>query len=517
VYKVVVTSEAGNCVIPSNAVIVQPGSGSAPSDPVIYNDGPFCEGSEITLSTDDVTNAVYNWEGPDGFTASSREVSIPDATAERAGSYTLVVNVLDCSSNPSSTIVDVITLPDFSISSAGPTDICESGSVQLSVANTAGYTYQWFRNSQVISAATSNVLNADQEGLYNVEVTQTSSTCSKLSNNSIDVNVLTLPIPIFNSPDIGCINLEILFENASIWDPDGIPLFSWDFGDGSPVVNDQDGRHTYLAAGTYDVTLTVDYTTVSCPAQVNKSINIQSEPFFEIVRSILDQERLCEGQVVSLTTIPEFPDYSWSTGETSSTIDVTTTGDYSVTVTDATGCTGTQTEFVEFLPNPVVTASAEVEEAIPGEGFQLEASGALNYLWTPQAVLDNPTLANPVATILQSTEFIVVGEDANRCQGSDTVFVNVIGENTIFVTPRKVFSPNGDGIDDLWIVEDIERYPESSIIIFTGNGSTVYEASPYYNDWNAVYNGKDLPEGAYFYIIRAENKNPRTGSVTVIR
>ena len=83
--------------------------------------------------------------------------------------------------------------------------------------------------------------------------------------------------------------------------------------------------------------------------------------------------------------------------------------------------------------------------------------------------------------------------------------------------PRNVFSPNGDGIDDYWIIEDIEKYPGSFIVIYNGNGSIVYEKENYSNEWDAVYNGKNLPETAYFFVIRYENKDPRTGSVTVIR
>jgi gliding motility-associated-like protein len=45
----------------------------------------------------------------------------------------------------------------------------------------------------------------------------------------------------------------------------------------------------------------------------------------------------------------------------------------------------------------------------------------------------------------------------------------------------------------------------------------VYETNNYNNDWDAVYQGKELPETAYFYVIRYEDKNPKTGSVTVIR
>jgi len=517
VYNVIATSESGACVLNSNAVIVNPGTGAAPTLPNIYNNGPFCLGDDIVLSTDAISSAVYTWTGPNGFTASTRTFTIANASATNAGTYSLQVTVGDCSSDVAESIVQVITLPDFSVSTAGPSDLCEGGSVSLSVRNEAGYTFQWRRNGQPIAGATSSTFTATTEGSYDVLITQTSSGCTTRSTNNINVRELSTPVAIFGLSATGCVNEEIVLQNSSVWDSNATPVFIWDFGDGSPFDVNRDTRHTYTSAGSYSVTLQIDYTTVPCLNGTTKTIQILNEPVFEIVRSTLDIEEICEGDTITLATLPEFDSYLWSTGETAPWIDITRTGNYSVTVADENNCSATQTEFVGFLPSPTVIAIASSDEVNPGEEFEMEVQGALNYLWSPAEVLNDPTSSTPLAVIFSSTEFIVTGEDANGCTGSDTLFIGVIGENTIFVTPRKVFSPNGDGIDDFWIIENIERYSDSSIMIFTANGSTVYEASPYNNDWNAVYNGKNLPEGAYFYVIQADNKKPKTGSVTVIR
>jgi gliding motility-associated-like protein len=517
VYNVIATSESGACIVNSNAVIINPGTGSAPSNPVIYNNGPYCRGENIVLSTDPVNNATYVWTGPNGFTASSQTVTIPFGSSANAGTYTLQVTVGDCSSEVTETIVQVISLPDFSVTASGPADICPGGNVVLTVRNEPGYTYQWRKDAQPIAGATATTYPADAEGIYDVLVTETASSCSVITTNTLEVNQLTIPVVIFGMPATGCTESDIVFQNSSVWDPEGVPVFTWNFGDGSPVSNSRDPIHAYGTTGTFSVSLEIDYTTVSCPASQSKTIEILPAPDFEIVRSDIDQVRFCEGETITLATLPEFESYAWSTGANTAQIPVTRTGDYSVTVTDVNNCSATATDFVEFLPSPDVRILAEKDEVNPGEEFRLEAEGALYYEWSPAEVLNDPVSAAPLAAIYTSTEFIVVGEDAEGCTGTDSLYMRVAGENTIFVTPKKVFSPNGDGIDDFWVIEDIERYTDSTIMIFTGNGSTVYEASPYNNDWNAVYNGKDLPEGAYFYVIQAENKEPKTGSVTVIR
>ena len=69
------------------------------------------------------------------------------------------------------------------------------------------------------------------------------------------------------------------------------------------------------------------------------------------------------------------------------------------------------------------------------------------------------------------------------------------------------FSPNGDGINDVFVIRGLENYPENSIIIFNRWGNKIYEASPYNNDWNGTtmfgvtIGGSDLPEGTYFYVL----------------
>jgi gliding motility-associated-like protein len=83
-----------------------------------------------------------------------------------------------------------------------------------------------------------------------------------------------------------------------------------------------------------------------------------------------------------------------------------------------------------------------------------------------------------------------------------------------------MFSPNNDGIDDIWEVNNIENYPDCKISVFNLQGRNVYEASPYLNNWDGNdTQGKPLLEGVYYYTIRCNGnkKNETTGSITLIR
>jgi gliding motility-associated-like protein len=515
VYKVIAESQSGSCTEISNAVIVNPGTGGIPSDPVIYNFGPFCIGADIVLTTDSIAGATYFWQGPDNFTSSDQNISIPNASPAKAGVYSLQVSVGDCSSNVSTTTVDLITLPSFTVTANGNTKICEGGSVQLSVNQIAGYTYQWYVEGQIIPGETNPIIQAGDIGLHSVEVTQSSSSCSVFSVNSVYVDVIARPVADFYTTDPACVNNDMQFINSSTFEPGESVGYAWDFGDGSFIVNNENPTHTYAFEGSYTITFVVAYTGGTCRDTLQSPITVNPGPVFEIIKS--PEELICEGSPLNLSSSTTFDRYLWNTGETSRVITVYTPGDYTLSVTDDNGCVTQNTETIDMLPTPVVSATADPDEILEDSEVQLRATGAESYLWRPAEPLDNPFNSDPIATLSETTTFIVTGTNSDGCSDTASVLVRVIADDAINVEPRNVFTPNGDGIDDEWIIEYIEDYPGAEITIYNGLGSVVYETNNYNNDWDAVYQGKDLPETAYFYVIRYESKNPKTGSVTVIR
>jgi len=515
VYKVIAESQSGTCTEISNAVIVNPGVGGVPSDPTIYNTGPFCHGAEIVLTTDPIAGATYLWQGPDNSTSTDQDIIILDASPAKAGVYSLQITVGDCSSNVSTTTVDLITLPSFTVTANGNTKICEGGSVQLSVNQIAGYSYQWYVEGQLIPGDTTSVIQAKDNGLHSVEITQSSTTCSVFSTNSVDVNVIAKPVADFYTNDPACVNNDMQFINSSTFEPGESVNYTWDFGDGSFLVNNENPVHTYALEGPFTIKFVVAYTEGVCRDTLESPITINPSPVFEIIKST--DEMICEGSPLNLSSSTTFDSYLWNTGETTGFITVYTPGDYTLSVTDNNGCVTQNTETIDMFPVPVVTASADPDETFEDSEVQLHATGAISYLWRPAEPLDNPFDSDPIATMNETTMFIVTGTNSDGCSDTASILVRVIDNDAINVIPRNVFTPNGDGIDDEWFIEYIENYPGAEITIYNGLGSVVYESNNYNNDWNAVYQGKDLPETAYFYVIRYEEKNPKTGSVTVIR
>ncbi|EDM34872.1 hypothetical protein PBAL39_00030 [Pedobacter sp. BAL39] len=81
-----------------------------------------------------------------------------------------------------------------------------------------------------------------------------------------------------------------------------------------------------------------------------------------------------------------------------------------------------------------------------------------------------------------------------------------------FVNATNILSPNGDGRNDVWVVEDIEKYPDNEVTVFDRAGRTVFSTRNYQNDWTGHLNGTRLVEGTYYYIIKL-NKNGKSGII----
>jgi hypothetical protein len=123
--------------------------------------------------------------------------------------------------------------------------------------------------------------------------------------------------------------------------------------------------------------------------------------------------------------------YSWSpaTGLSAPNAQITqaypvTTTTYILTASDSTGCSDTESITVTVTGGPTVTVSGDVTICI-GESTQLNANGALTYSWQPVTGLDDPSIANPIATPLDTITYTVTGTDIYGCQGNTMVTVIV--------------------------------------------------------------------------------------------
>jgi gliding motility-associated-like protein len=166
-------------------------------------------------------------------------------------------------------------------------------------------------------------------------------------------------------------------------------------------------------------------------------------------------------------------------------------------------------------PSPV---NAGLDTTInQGQTVTLNGTGMGTPLWSPSSQLTNATVFNPVASPSSTTDFILMVTDANSCNNSDTVTITVLPlEYDGMIT--NVFSPNGDGINDNWYIENIQYYPNNEVFVYNIYGNIVFNQKSYNNDWPGTYNGAPLPDGTYFYVVTfTETGSSKKGSLDIFK
>lgn len=110
--------------------------------PLPSSNSPICVGDALNLTATSLAGASYSWTGPNGFSSSMQNPSIPNATTSASGIYTLVVTLNGCSAEPVQTQVTVSAYPSVpSASSNSP--VCVGGNLQLTASAVPGASYVW--------------------------------------------------------------------------------------------------------------------------------------------------------------------------------------------------------------------------------------------------------------------------------------------------------------------------------------------------------------------------------------
>ena len=185
-------------------------------------------------------------------------------------------------------------------------------------------------------------------------------------------------------------------------------------------------------------------------------------------------------------------------------------GYYIVNGTDVNGCRASDSLFINIASNPSIGAPNDTT-VCPSVKLTLFANGGVTYEWSgPGGFLSNQQ--NPLISsdmdFVHTGLYTVVVTDANGCTNSDSTYVEVTNSGDCLFIPN-VLTPNFDNLNDLWIINGLEKYLEAEVEIYNRWGNLVYTSSPYNNDWDGSVNkgttidGKDgkVPVGTYFYII----------------
>lgn len=186
------------------------------------------------------------------------------------------------------------------------------------------------------------------------------------------------------------------------------------------------------------------------------------------------------------------------------------------TYTGGNGCVDVQRQPVVVNPIPKVNIEKNIYAFIDGT-VRVNATvtePGLRFKWSPSKGLNRDDILNPVITADDDRVYTLTVTSPLNCD--ETVFVNlhVLRE----IIPPNAFSPNNDGVNDIWKLNYLESYPNSTVEIFNRYGEKVFFSQGYSIPFDGNYKGKPLPVGTYYYLINPKNgRKTITGPVTLIR
>lgn len=401
-YSVQVISAAGctSAVSSATSVTVNP----LGTTPTISYTGPttFCGTDSAVLTAQGGTSYVWST----GATTSSIVV-------KASGSYSVrAINGI-CTTS-ASTPIDIIVNPVPArpvVTASGPLAICEVGGSVTLTAPSAN-TYLWS------TGATTQSITVSTAGDYTVQ-TGLGNGCLSLASDIQRVRLITA----FTQPiAITARGNTSLCAGQGVWlvGQAGLPAYTWSNGGTSDSI-------FVTTAGTY--TLTVG--SAACNSTVSNSIDVtvSPEPAAPVV-TLSGNDTLCQGETLTLSIPATSDEIVWSTGQTTQSIDVTTSGTYFVRTRQG-NCLSDTSAIIQVLvrpvtPTPVVVASGATT-ICQGETVTLTAPSADRYLWSNGATSQSITVDN-------DGTFSVVTQNTGSCAStaSDAITVDV---RTITATP----------------------------------------------------------------------------------
>jgi large repetitive protein len=498
-YTIIVTDNAG-CTQFAVVDITQPAAISLTTT----STGAGCSnnsGSATVTATGGTGSYTYLWTG--GGTTST-------ISGLGSGSYTITVTD---SNNCSATAVATVASGGVNGSITASTNVLcfgnNNGSATVTITSGAvPYTYLWNPGGQ--TTATASGLS---EGTYTVGVLD-SNGCSftasvVITGPSSALNATaTVTNSTCNSSNNGSVNLTVT---------GGTPQYTFNWSNGSTTQNLNN-----ILPGTYTVSITDSN---GCTFTNSAVVGFDSSVFANAGNDTV----ICHNSTIALngTGSINATSYAWYQMpgmvllKDSSVVFVTPSNDTTTYILVVQHGTCTDTSSVTIIELASISVNPGPDQTIFGVGtVTLGGSptgpGGSSYLWSPNSTLNDSLFANPAASPTVTTIYTVVVKNSLGCSASDTVTVFVLPG----VTVPSGFTPNGDGVNDFWVLPFADGFPNIEVQIFNRWGQLLFQSNGYNTPWDGEYNGSPLPVGTYYYIINLNDPRfPKalTGPVTIMR
>lgn len=386
--------------------------------------------------------------------------------------------------------------------------------LQWQVSNDAGITWkdipgeqsgQYVRKATATGRFQYRVVIAERGNFGSVQC--------RIASNVTDITVnQSPPAPLITNVK-GCIGSPVRLETISGSDY----TYQWN----GPNANSPTLPYIYIPsavsadAGWYSVTVNIQ----GC----KRTDSIRLDVFPGTKAKLDPVHHICEGSGISLQASGGTT-YSWSPSVALSNDAVFNpfaspmdTIVYKVVVANQYGCKDSASTILNVWKKPRVNAGPD-KFISEGESVKLlgTASGTdVSIFWTPMIAISNNNTLAPTVNPIDNTTYTLTGTSGLGCgTASDEVIIKVYKK----IKAPNIFSPNGDGINDTWVITSLDTYPEAILQVFSREGKVVFQTRSNEKVWDGTYRGKPLPVATYYYVIDLHSGEPPiSGWVILLR
>lgn len=366
-------------------------------------------------------------------------------------------------------------------------------------------------------------------GTMSLTLTSTNNgTCVSVSD-IVQLNFVAPPFANFNFTEV-CLEDTTTFTDFSLNGFGSVAFWDWDFGDLTGSTS-QNVNHFYSAAGAYNVQLIV-WSDAGCSDTVSNTVDVYEMPAASFTYSgTCDNNLVVLNFVDNSTTLSDplnYWFYDFGGQGSQATPDPSQlfigSGNFVITqiVKTINGCADTMVQIINIPPRPSAGFYYNTSNGLNvGAEFTFidTSTNATSWFWNFDNG-DTSTDQDPTVVYFANGTYDVLqyAYGAFGCLDSAIVpiLINTVTNEIEQLIPNAI-SPNGDGQNDVWKLNFIDLVnPQAEIIIVNRWGQTVFQSIGYSQPWDAIYDGKSLPEGTYFYIIKISDTEIYKGSILVL-
>ncbi|MDX2361869.1 MAG: gliding motility-associated C-terminal domain-containing protein [Crocinitomicaceae bacterium] len=489
------TMNSYGCEANSDTVFIDFVEGSMP--PAI-DDIVLCEGDDLNLINPNAFPVTEWYSADTTLINSSQAITVMNVLDDTT--FYAMYNIPQC---PNSFDVINVTVVD-SIANyyiSGEAILCEGATGTYSI-NTNGEDLEWFIDN--VSVGTSNPIDLTSLD-FSVGVLQ-----AQVSNSCFT------SIFEFNVQVVQPESLDLLEENLTLCNYDSLSLQV----SGAYSIVHWNGFFGQTTGTSLDLGPSINEGYISVYAEDLNGCTTNADSVFISISTLPYSIDLpfglnCEGESIELTVSTSADSVLWSYPLGTSSDDTlsivlsdSTAGTYYLTLWDDLGCVYEDSTEVAVNPLPVLNMPDDTILCMRdylGGAYIVDST---TLYWQVGSMQDS------VLAIMDGW-YIVTAVHDNGCAIKDSIYVDVVDCNE--ENMPNVFTPNNDGVNDYFVIDEAPLYPNNTLIIMNRWGNVIYEEDGY----NNTYGGEGLHDGTYFYLFYREGQDvPEvnySGYVTLIR